>query len=632
MWILTLALWGCTPSVVDREPGVRAPRTAPCDDLDPTECLLPWPSSRFLALDETTTTGVRVHVDSASLPIVDRVDYVNQADGFSRVSGVAVGFSGRIDPSSVSWDPAASLSATAPLQVLVASPDAPDYAARVPFRTEIRDGSNLSDGERDLLIGRPAAVMAPNTDHVAVVLDTVGAEAPRAVQVALGLVDPDGDDELALAAYHAPTRQVLLDAGVDATRVVRVWDFTTRSAGDATYRMHAMIDALNAAQGALGVEFDTVSTVGNTDIAVIVKGRLTGAPNFLDENGFLVLDETGAPTVLGTTEVPFRIMVPAGTGDYKVALYGHGTGGDMTDNLFDEELGQIGVAKVATRFQGWTGDDFVGTLFGFQAFLEGSERSTAGLMQALAFDTLLLTAMDGVLGDALAADTLRDEPNPAAGRRPNPENAAWLGGSMGGTMGGVMVSADPRLRIAVLNVPGAGWTHMIPYSDLWNAGMGSMMEENYGDPMDLQLAVVMGQGSWDEVDGAPWADEALASGGVFLLQEVLDDPILPNLGTELLASSFRARQLDPALYPILGLEHAEGTVTDGATITQFAVPDTGHYDVHGFAARDTPAGEAARAQILAFLQSAWAGAPEMAFPAGCSETPGGDCDYRGMWE
>ena len=45
-----LLLHGCSgedglPSfdVADRLPGVRAPRTAACDDMDQTRCLLPFP-------------------------------------------------------------------------------------------------------------------------------------------------------------------------------------------------------------------------------------------------------------------------------------------------------------------------------------------------------------------------------------------------------------------------------------------------------------------------------------------------------------------------------------------------------------------------------------------------------------
>jgi hypothetical protein len=248
-------------------------------------------------------------------------------------------------------------------------------------------------------------------------------------------------------------------------------------------------------------------------------------------------------------------------------------------------------------------------------------------MESLAGGTVLLTSLDGILGDTLSQPTLAGEPNPAAGFRPLTDEVVWVGGSMGGTMGAVMVSADPRLTTGVLNVPGGGWTHMVPYSLLYSSGMESIMMAVYGDLLDLQVGMVMAQNNWDDVDGAVWADEALAVGGAFLLQQSMDDPILPNLGTELLANALGAVQFEPYLEPVVGLSSIDGIVTSGAALEQFRVPETGQYDVHGFAALDTPAAEAAMDQILGLLNSAWAGQPEMAHPSACE----GPCDYFDAW-
>jgi hypothetical protein len=392
-----------------------------------------------------------------------------------------------------------------------------------------------------------------------------------------------------------------------------------------------MMRTLDGALGDLRVEIDTVTPIAAEQVVHIVRGRLTGAPGFLDPDGRLVLDDDGLPTVVGQADIEFRLTVPSGEGPFRVALYGHGTGGDVSDNAFDRELAGEGIAKLNLRFTGWTGDDFVRTLLGFSTFLEGSERSTAGLMQALAGGSVLATALDGALGDAISAPDLLGRPNPAAGRRGRTDDIAWVGGSMGGTMGAVLVAADERLRLAVLNVPGAGWSHMIPYSLLYEAGMSGVLETTYGTPIDVHHALVMGQGCWDDVDGAVWADEALETGGAFLLQESMGDPVLPNLGTDLLAGSLRAVHLAPELDRIHGLSVVDGVVSDGAALTQFRVPNTGQYDVHGFAARNTPAGLAAIGQITRFLTTAWAGSPELAHPAGCAVTPDGSCDFSGMW-
>jgi hypothetical protein len=617
--------------VSERVPGDRTPLTSACDPLDGHRCHLPWPSNAFTVADDSTRTGLRLAVDTSQVAVADRPDYLNIGDGFSRITGVAAGFSQAIDAGALSWDPADSLSPDSVVQVIHITDGASDFGARVAYRTEQRVDEGV-DTVSTLLIGRPVQVLAPEADYAFVVLDSIGVGATANVRAALGLDEPSSPKQRQLAAHYAPTAAALEAAGVDLDRVARFSEFTTRSHADTTRRMHHMIDVLDTSLGALAVEIDSVTPLAAEEVDAIVRGRLTGAPSFLDDDGRLVLDDDGLPTVTGTASIEFRMTIPAGDSDYRLVLYGHGTGGDVTDNAFDRELAGRGISKLNLRWDGWTGDDFLATLLGFNTFLEGSERSTAGLMQSISGGTVLLSSLDGVLGEALSADTLGGEPNVAAGRRPMTDEVAWVGGSMGGTMGAVLVAAEPRLNTAVLNVPGAGWSHMVPYSLLYEIGMNGVLENTYGSQVDVQLALIMGQGCWDDVDGAVWADEALDRGGAFLMQQSMGDPVLPNLGTELLANALHAEQLDPALSDIHGLDHATRAVTAGAALTQFRVPDTGQYDVHGFAARNTPAGHAALGQITTFLEAAWAGEPIMAHPVGCAVTQDGSCDFSGMWE
>lgn len=617
--LLFLPLLGCT-ATPDRLAGDRTPLSAPCSDLDPEHCLLPWPSNQYTVTDDSTETGLRLAIERDSTPGNDNPDFLNLGDGYSRVTGVAFGFDQALDASIGTTEVETQLEADGALQVFNAEPGSEQYGERQAYWIELIEAGGLGV-DRTLMIGRPEWVLEPNADHVAIVLDTVGATAPDEVRIALGLDKARTGKQKDLAAYHAPIRDFLVEQGVDLERVVRVTDFTTRSATDPTFRTHAMMDELDASLGELGIEIDSVVQPSNPDQEAIVRGRLTGAPGFLDDDGRLVLADDGTPLVVGEAAIEFRISVPAGPADvpYKVTLYGHGTGGDVTDDLFDQELATQDVAKLNLRFDGWTDDDFIETLVGFDAFLDGTERSTAGLMQSIAGGTVLLTALDGVLGEAIHAET---------GRWPDTEYVVWTGGSLGGTLGAVIVSADDRLDTAVLNVPGTGWSHMIPHSLLYDVALRELFEIRYGNPLDMHLAMVMGQGSWDDVDGAVWADEALEAGGAFLLQESMDDPVLPNLGTNLLANSLKAKQLTPLLDPIYGLEQVDGVLYEGAALEQYRVPDTGVYDVHGFAARDTVASRAAQEQLLKFLEKAWEGDRPMQHPQLCfDEGLDGTCDF-----
>jgi len=311
-------------------------------------------------------------------------------------------------------------------------------------------------------------------------------------------------------------------------------------------------------------------------------------------------------------------------------MYGHGTGGELTDDAFDTDLAAWGYGKVNLRFDGWTADTFLYTLADFTHWFEGTATSTGRLASSLAGGLAVLDALDGPLSDSLSADTLLDQPNPAAGRRPDPSVPAWIGGSLGGTLGAVFSAASDRIGVGVLNVPGGGWTHFIPGSYTDTAYLHALLQSSYDGELDIALAMLQSQTAWDDVDGTSWMDRSIADGDVFVMQMSMGDPILLNIGTEILTRAEGAVQVDPSLTD-LGLEHATGPLNQTA-LTQFRVPDTGVYDVHGFAARDTPAGAAAFEQIQAFLSSAWTGTPTITFPDGCAlATADGSCDFSGMW-
>jgi hypothetical protein len=186
----------------------------------------------------------------------------------------------------------------------------------------------------------------------------------------------------------------------------------------------------------------------------------------------------------------------------------------------------------------------------------------------------------------------------------------------------VYAAASPEVEHAVLNVPGAAWSHWV-LDSYTSTLLVPLLDTVYRDPISLQLALVMVQGNLDIADGGAWGEQIDASPNVFLLQESMGDPVLPNAGTEMVAVVSRAQQVGAVLHPIWEVESAEEAVGASA-ITQF---DTGYdpadddniYRIHGFAARGGPAGDAAREQILSFVQSVWEGEPRITVPTLCPE-------------
>lgn len=614
--------------VVDREPGARTPRSADCDPLDLSRCLLPWPSNVYTVADPSMATGLRVSLSFKSLPVRDNPASLNRADGFSVASPLAVGF-----PRPVDRRLHGQKQATA-VRLILAQPGRPNRGEPVPLRLAVVNDSVDGGMQGDsLLLAYPQRPLEFDADYVAVALDEVKAddgtsyETPALVKVALGLTPPATDEERALAAYHAPTRALLVEAGIDPAQVLRVWDFTTRSAKSVTLPLSTMREAALGAvdAGALTIEVQS-ATVFPSGAAIEVRGEVAGLPHFLEADGGFALGADGLPRQTGVHTAPFRAVLPAGTGSYPVVIYGHGTGGTVTDDTFDQEIVAAGAAKLNLQWSGWTDTTTIRTLLSFDRVYSGTAGSTGLLLQSLSDAAALQASLPGKFADAFSAPALGGSVNPAAGRRPDVSTLVYAGGSLGGTMGYVLSQSEPQIRFAVLNVPGAAWTHFAPESELWST-LAVLFRASTPSAVDRALGMSMTQTNWDPVDGAAWAALERRGDLLLLAQESMGDPILPNIGSEFLATSCNAVQLGAVLEPIAGVAKVEGPVTRSA-ITQFRVPasETG-LSIHGFAARGSPAGVAARQQISAFITSVWAGSPRISLPEACSNRANQSCDF-----
>ncbi len=611
--------------VTPREPGVRAPLSADCDPQGEILCLLPWPSSTFLVADPDTETGVRLEVSATSID-ADDVANVWGADGFSRATSVLAGFATPIDVTDLGG-PTGGV-----LRLFVATPGHPRYGQEEPLRIETL--FEYRDGPRALVMGDPLTLLEAGTDYVAIVTDALHAEdgtaieAPRATQVALGVVEPASEEEARLAGYHAPTVALLDEVGVDPAHVLRAWDFTTRSAEDPRRLLLSVRDQLLEAleRGEVHFEVDEVTHHAEGPIATIVRGHMTGLPSFVDASNDLRLDADGLPRASGLDESPFRVVIPRGTGDYRTVLFGHGAGGSADDRSFDDDLAAEGTAKVGFELTGWNGDLLFDTILALSdAVFTGGRRAVAPLLQAIAQTVVIERALYGALGDVLAAETLGGEPNPHVGRRPGLDGVAWVGGSLGGITGLVATSIDPDIHQAVLNVPACGWTQWVRDS-LFYLISAVGIRRNTGGEIGAQLALSVLATEIDSIDGTSFIEMAREDGDVLLIQESMGDEVVPNQGTELMAIVAGAAMVGQPLSPIHGVEVSTTEVRGRSAITQFRAETDDVGAVHGFANEgDNASGQAAMEQIQGFLASAWDGEAIVHVPSQC---PDARCDFR----
>lgn len=610
---------GAAFTAPERADGDRTPLVDACDDVDPARCLLPWPNDAFTVVDEATETGLRLAVPLERINPEDDAAYLARADGFSRVGSLVTSFVERIDPASLEGS----------VRLFVAEPGRADRGAEVPLWLEVV----AEDPEAELetaVVAHPRVPLAPDTHYVAIVTGALRTEdggtpaRSRTAELVLDQVAPASQAEADLRGHHAPTRRLLAEVGVDPAAVLRAWDFTTRSAEDPRHRLRTMRDAAVGAvdAGEVEVAIDAVDPRTEGPIAVVVQGRLTGLPDFLAEDGLRV-DADGEPVASGTREAPFRVVIPAGEGDYRMILFGHGTGGSFEDVSFDEVIAEAGAAKVSIQLYGWTGDSVVQTFLRMQDVAYGSSVAAGSLVQAVADGAAIRRAMVGAIGDALAADDLGGTANPAAGRRPDDGVPLWIGGSLGGTVGLLFTAASPDLDHAVLNVPGAAWSSWVRHAEPFRYIEAFMASRN-GGPQNVPLAVAMAQTLFDEADGAVWADVIADEHPIVVLaQESIGDPVLPNPGTEMVAQVLGAAMVGEPLVPIEGLERSD-VVRGASGLTQYWVEGE-PFDVHGFAAQSSPAADAASEQIIEFAESVWAGDPVIEVPSGCADAR---CDFR----
>ncbi|HWM85970.1 MAG TPA: hypothetical protein VNO33_09035, partial [Kofleriaceae bacterium] len=572
-----------------------------CNPLgDGTSCLLPWPSSAYLIEDPSTATGYRVDLPIEGMPsnyadiAVDPAPW-NRFDGFSPSGAILAAFTGGVSAEGLPphGDPAASLAEDAPVVVLNM-----DTGERVTLFAEV--DMNIQDPAQRPLIIRPLERMAGGARYAVAIRRSVrGADGqplqrPAAFQALLdgGAVDhprfaplADGAGEM-LAAIE--------EAGIERDDLVLAWDFVTASDDSMTADLLAMREQALPAMGEAGanLSFTATEVKGDPQITLRLLRGTHDAPNFMtdgEEDGSILRRGPDAPGAPGRPELEgmypanFAAVIPACVATeplpVPVLIFGHGLFGTGDGYVSDDLLQGLANDNCVVILAGdWIG--LTNRQLGLAVDAANDLNNSHSLAEMLAQSVINFIALEHLVRGPMA-----EAPEFQQGGEPimDTSQVYFFGASLGGIMGGTFMAYDPFIERGALGVPGGAWSLLIERSYSW-AALSIAAVAAYPDKRDHQVLISFLAWSlerWDPITTARRVlDDPLPGTPAkqLLLYEGVDDCLVSNLSTEMMARTLGVPVTAPTLKTPFGLEVATEPVPSGFTIydekREPGVPDT----------------------------------------------------------
>jgi hypothetical protein len=493
-----------------------------CDPLDPSQCVLPFPSNGLTAADDSSPTGLRLALPANGMPAnadgvtVDPAEW-NRNDGFSP-TGAILTFVADLDADASDlppWtDPEASLQDDSSVVVVdIATGERWSVFAELDAKTDdpaeqllkiyplvpFTEGATYAIGLRGLATtsGDPVSsspAFVAYRDRLDTGVDTV--EARR--------------DQMETEVF-AP----LGAAGMDRASLQQAWSFTVASTeGIAGRMLHIRDDAL-ASLGDAAPDFEITEVVDEPDdeyIARTIVGSFT-VPNYLTGDGAAgnrffygdgvtpTADEL--PVRNGDLTATFECKVSdstlAGAEPARISQYGHGLLGS------EGEVGALNVRQFAfehnivfcaTKWAGMSEDDIVNavaTLSELSNFPTMADRLQQGVLNQIVLGRLMLHP------DGLAAQPAFqfDDGTPLI----DIEHLFYDGNSQGGIMGIMLAAVSPDIERAVVGVVGMNYSMLLPRSVDFDTYEGVMIPA-YPSARDRALLLTLIQQLWDRGEGA----------------------------------------------------------------------------------------------------------------------------------
>jgi hypothetical protein len=581
--VFVIALVACNtpPADMDAATDAAADAAVPyptyCENISGVNCLLPFPSSRFLAADSTTTTGRRVALPPEGMPINNRQVRIdpaiyNRFDGFSPATSIITAFEGGVDLAPTGLADELHIGDS----LLDASPTLlyevhGTTVTRVAHFAELDYFQHADPARRPLFI-RPAARMQPGTRYIVAIRNLQHIDGtpvqPNAYFQALRDNTPlaEATDLESRRASFEDVFTLLTSDGVDRTKLIQAWDFWTASDENLYSDMVAVRDQGLAALMADGASCTVTRTADDVDTHVWrrVYGTVR-VPLFIggvdpndDMQCRVVRDANGRPTRNTTTrsaDVPFTISIPRSVQTALMAdgtpgrllEYGHGLFGSQ-DESETRWLGEFADTSqfvvVAVDWWGMSEADVsraAGTIGELSRMPTLSERYMQGILNFLAVVRSLI-----VSGGCQSLAELHVNGHLVF----DPAERYYHGNSQGGIMGGTVAALSTDTTRFGLGVAGMAYSILIPRS-IDGASYVSLMYNDYRhEPVVTSLNWVMTQAQWDLTEPATYVGHIRGhtlpcalpecTGGVTPQHHVAyqigrDDPQVPIVGANFAA-------------------------------------------------------------------------------------------------
>ncbi|MCP5058935.1 MAG: hypothetical protein GY937_19710 [bacterium] len=526
-----------------------------CEISNAAECLLPYPSSRFLA-EADTPTGYRLEIPQVGIPVVNGptqipASLLSSLDGYSPTVQPLMHFPGGVDLDASGVSILRSLSNSGPPYVDIRTHD--DSALDGDHPTVLLDwetGERLlhwveldaradGDPDRQLIIMRPGQSLTPGGRYIVAVRDLVRPDgsAVEAEPAFAAIRDGHPTDIQAVKDQRARLRPVfkkLHRAGIDRRDLILAFEFTVQSEHGLTHQMLTMRDASLEwldAQVALGNQTFTVDSVDDfpdcqtqgTAHRRIVAG-IFQSPLYLDAQPvdtdvqFMNVDANDTPVQNGTMGAPYTVSIPCNLDDEShVLLLGHGIfgrGDGMVRGIpagYHGALSDIPGAPQwnyisgATDWFGFSSPDFiwVGTrivgignsqLHNFEAFPDRHKQGQA--------NTLLLTRMMklGAFNQDPAFQIDGEGVFPADDRE-----QFYYGISMGGVQGLFNSAISQDIRRFAVDVPSINFSILLQHSTQFSTFDLLLAALGLTDPMQALIGIHLLHEVWVSAEPAGYA-------------------------------------------------------------------------------------------------------------------------------